>query len=148
MSMEFNRRKDGKDGGFRMQLELDPNSDEGRSMTKQEFSKESDINAILKRFEKTGMIDHVNNKTPNYMDVSGVRDYREAIENVRVVDEYFTQLPADLRARFANDPAVFLDFMSDGDNYNEAVKLGLIPNEGSNDVPANVPAVPETASPV
>ena len=37
------------------------------------------------------------------------------------------QLPADLRARFENDAAIFLDWTSQEENRDEMVELGMLP---------------------
>lgn len=110
----------------------------GRSKTRQSMKDETDINRILSRYVQTGLLNHVAMKTPVYGDVSQVRDYREAIEEVRAVRDFFVKLPAKIRTRFANDPAAFLDFMSDEANAAEAKELGLTKVEP---VPPAVPPV-------
>lgn len=99
--------------------------EKGRSRTKQAMKAETDINNILNRFVKTGLLAHVNNKSPQYCDVSDVVDYRQAIERVRSTDKFFQGLPAKVRSRFQNDAAAFLDFMSNPANEGEARELGL-----------------------
>ena len=37
------------------------------SLTKQSFTKECDINNIMKKYQKTGAIDHVNKHEASYM---------------------------------------------------------------------------------
>lgn len=115
--------------------------EEGRSLTRQSMKNETDINRIVGRFQETGMLNHVASKTPVYADVSGVSDYREALEQVRQIDEFFMKLPAKVRARFENSPAGFLDFMSDAGNLEEARELGLVPVEPVPPVPPVVPPV-------
>lgn len=99
----------------------------GRSRTKQAMKDESDINNIVNRFAKTGMLTHVSTKSPTYLDVSAVTDYRDAIEQVRKTEVFFGGLPAKVRAHFSNDAAAFLDFMTDPSREAEARELGLIP---------------------
>lgn len=40
----------------------------GKSLTKSEFKNECDINLIVKRFDKTGLITHVSNMSPIFGD--------------------------------------------------------------------------------
>lgn len=106
-----------------------PQVEPGRSRTKQSFAASSDINNIVKKFLKTGMIEHVNTRSPVYADVSQVVDFREALEQVRVTQEFFSKLPAKVRAEFENDPALFLDYMADAQNAQEAKDRGLVPED-------------------
>lgn len=118
--------------------------EEGRSKTKQSMKAETDINNILARFAKSGLLVHVNERSPVYADVSDVNDYREAISRVREVEGFFGGLPSKVRSHFGNDPAAFLDFMTDPSKAAEAAELGLIPKpEASEPVePAPAPVVP------
>ncbi len=94
---------------------------------KQSMKAECDINNILKRYAKTGLLTPVNKRPPMFIDVSDVGDYRTAIENVRAAETEFMRLPAAIRARFGNDPAVFLDFAVDPANEQEMRDMGLLP---------------------
>ncbi len=76
--------------------------------THQSFKDEVDVNKILKR--------HRDQRLPlpstdlTYADVSGLTDYRDALDNVAKVRDLFMTLPATSRAYFMNDPASFLDW--------------------------------------
>lgn len=107
--------------------------------TRQSEKDSADINVIVKRFAAQGVIS-LNSKPGLFLDVSEMGDYREAVEQVRQADEFFMQLSSAVRKRFDNDPAVFLDFVSNPENRDEMAKLGLL-----GDVP--VPEVPVEASP-
>lgn len=96
------------------------------TITKQSFSQDCDINIIMQRFEKTGIIDSINNRSPQYGDFSDITDYQGSLNQVMRAQEGFSALPASLRSRFDNDPALLLEFLQDSNNYDEAVKLGLI----------------------
>lgn len=84
--------------------------------TKLSMQDECDVNRIVERFRATGLVSHLAKGAPAYLDVSEVRDYREALEHVRAVGEFFSQLPAPVRAEFHNDAAAFLDFVTDPAN--------------------------------
>ena len=40
--------------------------------------------------------------------------------------ENFSELPAHIRKRFGNDPEQFLDFVTDENNKDEAIRLGML----------------------
>ena len=78
---------------------VDCSQDEGR--TKQAFKDECDVNQIMARYEKTGLITHLAKKQPVYLDVSEVGDYRDALEHVEQTREFFMGFPAKIRAALA-----------------------------------------------
>lgn len=98
------------------------------SLTKQSFRDECDINTILKRFNVTGQLP-VGSVQPQYGDFSGVTDYQSALNAVMAAQDSFLALPAKLRARFDNDPALFVEFASDEANKDEMKALGLLREE-------------------
>lgn len=95
------------------------------SLARQSEAEDADINVIVKRFGLTGKLP-ANVRMPVYGDFTGVSDYREAMEAVRMADESFMRMPADVRLRFHNDPAEFVDFVGKEENREEAIKLGLV----------------------
>lgn len=97
-----------------------------KSRTHQSFADDSDINTIVNRFLKTGQLPP-NVRVPEYADFEGILDFHDAMNAVRVAQEDFDRLPAQLRARFHNNPQELLEFVADNDNIPEARKLGLIP---------------------
>ena len=100
---------------------------EGRSMTEQLHMKACDVNNIVKRFERTGVMEHVQGRAPQYTDVSEVPDYHAALEVVKAVEEMFSSMPAVLRDKFDNDAGVYLEWINDPANRAEAVEMQLLP---------------------
>lgn len=98
----------------------------GSGQTKQEFTEECDINTIVRRFNVTGQLPE-NVRMPTYGDFTGLRDFQEAANAIAEANESFDAMPAEVRRRFDNDPAKFVDFCSDGKNLDEARRLGLVP---------------------
>lgn len=96
------------------------------TLAQQQFKDESDPNTIMKRFASTGDPSLLQVKSPQYGDFSGVSDYHSAVNAVIEAEAGFMELNADLRARFNNDPGQLLDFLADGKNRDEAIKLGLL----------------------
>lgn len=95
------------------------------SMTKQSFKAECDINNIMAKYYKTGLIDHVVNAQVKYADVSKVVDYQTALNTVMEAEDSFMSLPSQIRAKFENDPTKFFDFVNNPSNLDEMVNLGL-----------------------
>lgn len=93
--------------------------------TKQSFKEESDINHIMARWQRTGVIDHLAANPPTYGNFITAGDYQEACNSVIAADAAFAAMPAHIRDRMNNDPATFMNFMADPNNQAEAVKLGL-----------------------
>ena len=99
------------------------------SLTKQSFRDETNINGIMAKYEKTGLIAHVNEHKGQYGDYSGAQDYHSSMNQVLAAQEAFGSLPSSIRKRFENDPGAFLAFMDDPENEGEARQLGLLPAE-------------------
>lgn len=95
------------------------------SMTKQSFASECDINNIMSKYQKSGLLTHVNKYQGSYADVSNAVDYHDALNIVLAGNEAFESLPSSLRKKFNNDPAEFLSFVDDAENADEMIKLGL-----------------------
>jgi len=98
------------------------------SLAKQSFRDECDINNILRQFNVTGQLP-VGSVQPQYGDFSGITDYQSALNAVMAAQDSFLQLPAKVRAKFDNDPALFLEFASDEANKDEMKALGLLRHE-------------------
>lgn len=95
------------------------------SLTKQCFQSECDINSIMKKWERTGVLENVRARQGHYGDFTNVSDYQSAVNAVVNAQEAFDSFPATLRARFRNDPALFLEFVDDPSNIEEMISLGL-----------------------
>jgi len=99
----------------------------GDSLTHQSFKDECDINRIMLKWQKTGMVEHANHFQGSYGDFTNVpTDYQEAMNQVINTQEMFSSLPSSIRKRFGNDPAAFLDFVEDPDNRDEMARMGLL----------------------
>jgi len=98
------------------------------SMTKQSEMAACDINNIVREFTKTGQVSHINAlaQQGQFMDLPDSLDYAEAINIALEAQSAFDALPAQVRARFDNDPEKFLGFLHDPKNHDEAIELGLV----------------------
>lgn len=98
------------------------------SRTAQEFAKEVDINTIAERYRLTGELPE---NVPMILqgDFTNAVDFQSAMNLQVQARESFMAMPAAVRARFRNDPQEFLDFVSDRENLDAAIKLGLVRQE-------------------
>lgn len=111
---------------------LTSQSDFSKSLTQQNFADEVDINNIIERWTRTG-VPPTNPSIPRYGDFSTVQDFHTSMNIVISAQEHFSSLDARTRSRFGNDPVLLLEFLSNPENKDEAIKLGLVlpPNGGT-----------------
>lgn len=95
------------------------------SLAQQHFKDECDINTILQKFNITGLLPEAP-LSPRYGDFTGIGDYHTALNRVIAAQDEFEALPAQIRARFDNDPSKLIDFLEDNNNRPEAEELGLV----------------------
>lgn len=91
----------------------------------QSAEEESNINTIVRRFGISGELPG-GYAMPQSGDFTNIPDFHTAMNLVRKAQEEFVKVPAEVRARFNNDPGRFMDFFDDPANYDEALKLGLV----------------------
>lgn len=111
---------------------------DGEDRTQQSGKDECDINVLMKRYAQTGVLPPARDGDPVYADVSAM-DFTASMNQVARVNGFFSRMPADVRARFLNSPAVMLEFCADPANAVEAAKLGLIPAPKAPEVAAGAP---------
>lgn len=111
----------------------------GESLTQQHFQEECDIKTIIKKHDRTGIIQHVASGVAQYGDYSEVNEYRESLDLINHAQESFNGLPADLRKMFNNNAGEFFEFATNPANADKMVELGLAPS------PAPVMETPEKA---
>lgn len=98
----------------------------GISLTHQSMAPECDVNSIMRKYEKTGILEHRNTFEGKYGDFTDApMDYHAAANSVLAADEMFQSLPARVRRRFHNDPGAFVDFVGNPENASELVSMGL-----------------------
>ena len=112
---------------------LDPKSGEltlerkSRSLTQQAFVDDCNINLIMRRYEQTGLLNHVAKYNGHYGDFTGPTDYHTAMNMVIAAREMFETLPSGLRKQFANDAGAFLQWANDPENEAQMREMGLLP---------------------
>ena len=85
---------------------------------------ECDINKIIAKYDRTGVLTHVNNFEARYEDLTGL-DYQTMLNTVANANSMFEGLPSEIRNQFANDPAKFISFMDDENNNEQMYEMGL-----------------------
>jgi len=100
------------------------------SKTQQHFAEDVDVNNIIARFVRTGMLGDpvaMASRQASFGDFSSGEDFHAVMNKVTKAQASFGSLPADIRNKFNNDPALLIDFISKEENLKEAVDLGLLP---------------------
>lgn len=97
--------------------------------TKQSFGPECNINNIMARYAKTGLVEHLNNRDGIFGDFADLPDYQTALDIVYTAEDQFLQLPAQVRKFFNNDPSFMLAYMQDPKNKQTCQTLGLLPRD-------------------
>jgi len=80
----------------------------GKTVTEQHHAKTCNINYIIGKYQKTGLVDHVNRHQGRYGDVSGT-DYEKAMELVTEQQTVFNELPSSIRKHYENDVTQYLE---------------------------------------
>lgn len=118
----------------------------GTGRTKQAFKAECDVNNIMARYLKTGVLEARNQHAPRYGDCTGI-EYQAGMLAIAGAKEAFAALPAKLRDRFENDPAKFLEFVQDDKNLEEARGLGLLKPKAPEATPLPTPPASDAPTP-
>lgn len=130
-------QKKRKDGTLRVQFKTD-----GPTRTEEAHTDGCNINTIIAKARRTGMIER-NVAQARYGDFTSAADFQTCLQRVEQAEQDFLNLSADLRKRFANDPARLLAFLADPNNKEEAIRLGL--KEKPKDPPPQGPPTPNPA---
>lgn len=104
----------------------------GKTVTEQHHAKTCNINHIINKYQKTGLVEHVNRHQANYGDVSSA-DFETAVSLVKEQETVFNELPSSVRKHYDNDVVQYLEHIQTEDGALEHQNL-LNP----------LPEVPET----
>ena len=119
---------------------------EDESLALQSAKEESDINTIVRKFGLTGELPN-DLKMPQSGYFTDVPDFHSAMNIVRSAQEQFLRVPADIRARFNNDPQRLMSFLEDSSNRDEARKLGFLADPVKAPEPMRVQVVAPSGTP-
>lgn len=112
---------------------------DGVTRTQVHFQDGCNINNILKKYKKTGVIEHVNRARAMYGDFSEYKDVAQNLDKTAKAVQLFESLPAELRNEFKNSIPGFFEFVGDAKNFDRCVELGIF------DKPAPPPPAVESA---
>jgi len=114
-----------------------------KNHTRSEQAPATDINNIVKKYYKTGVIDYVVKNEPQFGDFTGI-DFEEIQNKVAQGNQLFESLPAHVRQEFNNNPAEFIEFIQVKDNI-EDMRDGEIDGEQKTpqDPPETQPVEPK-----
>lgn len=101
-----------------------PPDEYGESLTVQSMSEEADINVLVGRFLRTGVMP-ASVRVPEFGDFTTVGDFRSALHAVMDAQDQFMKLPPKLRAELNNDPQEFLEFVQNPANLDRMREMGL-----------------------
>lgn len=93
--------------------------------TEQSHKKECDVTNIVKKYDKTGLINHISKFEASFGDTTGA-DFKTAQDLVTNAMSLFNSLPSEIRNEFDNSPQNLLQFMENPENRDKAIELGLI----------------------
>jgi hypothetical protein len=94
----------------------------GESKTQQQFADDADVNNILSKCVRTGVIHPGVGELPPeqlYADVVEYQsyDYQQALDMVMDAERSFQDLPAKVRRHYNDSPHEFLQAVQNGDEY-------------------------------
>lgn len=97
------------------------------SLTEQSHRNECNINAIVDRYKRTGILGGIDQARDmffgDFTEVGSFHDVQNIIAEAR---EKFFNLPSYVRESFGNDPARFLDALKDASQLGKLIDLGLV----------------------
>lgn len=110
-------------------------------VTKQSHKDECDIHNILRQYSRTGIINHINARSGEYIDLPDLGDYQAAMNTLIDAQNSFASLPAAVRDHFNNDPGRFLDAFNDPSQADYLRSVGLLkPAQADGTIPATASA--------
>lgn len=99
----------------------------GKSLTDQSFKNGCDINLIIEKYRKTGVLPNFADKGVGaFLDTTEIPSFLEAYEMVSRAKELFMELPSVVRKAMDNNPANLENFIQDSNNHEFLMKHGVI----------------------
>lgn len=113
--------------------------------TKSEFAEDCDINILMARYRKTGVLpDAAKAAAARYGDFTQVPTFEEMQQKLIAASELFAALPAKVRRQFGNDPGEFISAAQTPEGRELLISLGLGAEKApeSSEPPSPSPAAP------
>lgn len=109
-------------------------------LTDQSFKNDADINIIVERFNKTGILPSIERKS-YFADVTEIPTLEQAFDIVDKAREEFGKLPAEVRRKMGDNPANLENFINDEDNTEFLKKHGVLIEKTPDPTPEPTPAL-------
>lgn len=109
-------------------------NDEGKTI--QEQAAATDINYILERYNRTGLISHVNKHEAQYGEFKEF-DFQRNQNMIAQLTQTFEELPANVRRDFDDKVENFAEYIASQENI-EDMKDGIIDNLKDTDISKSV----------
>ncbi len=125
---------------------------DGKSMTKQAFKDECDINRVMDRARRGASLAHLAEHKGQYGDFSDFTEqkYEQMLNKIADAKTIFFDLPAELRQNeFQNNPGKFFEFVNNPENNDKLEELFPALSAPGRQLPDVVQGVitPEPATP-
>lgn len=120
-------------------------ADPDGGLTQQHFKEAVDINNILAKYRKTGIIEHVKLAKERYGDFTELGEYAVHLDKVAKAQQAFESLPAELRNQFKNSIPGFFEYIQKEENFDQCVQWGIFekPQEPKAGTPAAADPAPQ-----
>lgn len=140
--MKFHKQWDSE--AMRINREATDSHNDEPSLTVQSAAADCDLNVLVKRIMRGQMLMPEPLTDDYFQDISNLPDLRGAMEYIQTAREHFDDLPAEMRARWQNNPANLWNWLTDEKNHEEAIELGILakPAAIAPQEPAAPPAEP------
>lgn len=118
------------------------------SLTEKSHAAQTNIQNIMAKYERTGVIEHSRQYQGTYGDFANLPTFQRAQQIIADASTMFESIPATIRADFNNRPEQFLDFIQNPENREQIESYGfttdhLPPSPTPNDLPESTPTPPE-----
>jgi phage internal scaffolding protein len=127
-NMTFVRRnEDGSQRRRRVTIDCQAAIEAGeKNVVEQSHKKEVDINQIVRRAAGNAeLIAKVSDMRNWRFDDVPTNDFQEMMNQLIKAKETFYDVPKEIRQKFGNDPAAFMDFVRDEKNSDQLIEWGL-----------------------
>ena len=116
----------------------------GKSRTKVSEKNQANVNVIMQKYAKTGVITHLNTQQPRY-GFAPAMDFKTAADLVIATQNKFMELPSEVRKKFGNSAETFLEALEDPNSVQILSDAGLLdqPAEELSEPPAGDPPAAE-----
>ena len=95
-------------------------------MTEQHHKELCNIERIVRDFKRNGVADHTREPSQVFADATKMGSFQERMDLITKTQQEFEMLPADIRAVFNNKTENLIEFLSDEENHDKAVEMGLL----------------------